>query len=301
MALALASPPVASSRAPDNAGNPLVIHLPGEDAPIAIPRQTQNTLSPELRSHGELSSEERQQRFVNTLLPLILTENARVLRERRSATMLLKRLQRGRSLRQKNAEWLQRLAADYGVTGDPLSEAKARQELLLRVDVIPPSLALAQAAIETGWGSSKAAQRDRNLFGMIGVVATSKKSKARRKGHGGRTSRLRFAHLADSVQGYVRNLNSHSAYKMLRALRAKARARGVEPSGSTLTAGLTAYSELGKGYVKLIKTAIHGSDLARYDLARLGPALDLAPEIASESPAAFGPQAYARLEDSSTL
>jgi len=193
------------------------------------------------------------------------------------------------------------LAADYGVTGDPLSEAKVRHELLLRVDVIPFFLALAQAAVETGWGSSGAAQRDRNLFGMIGVATKSKKSKGRRKAHSGRTSRLRFAHLADSVQGYVRNLNSHPAYKTLRVLRAKARAGGAEPSGSALTAGLSAYSELGKGYVRMIKTAIRSNDLARYDLARLEPALESAPEIASESPAAFGPQAYARLEDSSTL
>jgi uncharacterized FlgJ-related protein len=263
----------------------------GEVVPLHIHRQVRDALPAELRHREGLSTEERQQRFVDTLLPAILAENERVLRERRTVAALLKRAQPKSSLRTQEVEWLQQLAEDYGIQGNPLSDSKAKRELLMRVDVIPPSLALAQAAIETGWGSSGSAQRDRNLFGMVG-------GKSRHGRHSSRNSYQHFAHLADSVQRYVHNLNSHPAYGSLRTLRARARANGRELSGSALTPGLVGYSRLGNAYVRLIGAAIRNNSLSRYDIAQLEPNLKSAPEIASESPGVFGITAHIELEGS---
>ena len=265
---------------------------------IKVPHRVRDTLPSELRDRRNLSSDERQRRFIAILLPLILAENERVLEERRTITALMKRLRRGLSLPRKDAEWLRQVATDYRIKGDPLSDPKVRRELLLRVDMIPPSLALAQAAIETGWGSSKAAQRNRNLFGMVG---TAKKTKGRRKRHATRTSYLRFANLAESVQGYVRNLNRHSAYKKLRALRAKARKQEETPSGSKLIHGLMAYSELGRGYVKLIGKVIRYNELAHYDLAQLERTPESTSEIVLDATDTLPSQTYAQSEDTSTL
>ncbi len=213
---------------------------------------------------------EKKALFVRTLLPLILLENERI-EHRRSRLLALKEaLARGRLPGAKDVAWLRELAADYRLKGDPVEEPKTRRELARRVDVIPPALALAQAALETGWGSSGAARHERDLFGMVAVV--SKRSRAARKTRHPRGKRqARFVSLQDSVHSYIHNLNTHSAYQRLRLLRAKAQASNQSPAGAALADGLTRYSELGQHYVRTVQSIIHQSHLARYDTAALRP------------------------------
>lgn len=135
--------------------------------------------------------------------------------------------------------------------------------LLEKVDIIPPSLALAQAANESAWGTSRFAREGFNFYGQwcfsagCGLVPNARLE--------GMTHEVRrFDRPADSVAAYVLNLNSLAAYQSLRALRAQQRRQGVV-DGAALAEGLLAYSERGEAYVEEIKTMIRLNDLAQYD------------------------------------
>jgi Bax protein len=138
-------------------------------------------------------------------------------------------------------------------------------ELLRRVDVVPPSLAIAQAIIETGWGASAAARRLNALYGQLG-------------GDGSSVARLAsFANIQESVAAYVHNLNTHFAYAGFRDLRQRMRAAGQPIDAEKLAATLTRYSELGAVYTREVQGLIRRERLAEYDAARLAAAQRLTP------------------------
>jgi len=191
--------------------------------------------------------------FLRLALPLVLLADEEIAADRRKLAALADRVGHGGALSPADTEWLDALADRYDV-------ARGRQaiaDLLKRVDVVPPSLALGQAALESGWGTSRQVRRRNNLFGHT-IDATG----------GG----ARFPTLLDAVKAYLLNLNTHPAYRAMRLARAKARARGKVPDGAALAAQLGAYSELGAAYVKQLRTVIRSNDLDRLDGARLGGA-----------------------------
>jgi Bax protein len=126
-------------------------------------------------------------------------------------------------------------------------------ELLNRVDVIPPSLALGQAVVETGWGGSLAAQNFNSPFGMM-------KS---------RKHVFSYNSLQESVSHYIHNLNTHDAYRLMRNIRSRLRNTGEQLCPLKLAEGLTKYSELGKIYTGRVKNIIKSFKLQQYDKARL--------------------------------
>jgi Bax protein len=233
---------------------------------------------PEELADRNLSREQRQERFVSVLLPMILAENERLGQLRQTAEALLRRARSEMPLPEGNALWLRELAVTYGVTGDPVDSRDVARELLSRVDQIPASLALAQSALETGWGGSAAARRHHDLFGMPGMV-----SRAARARNGKDRSAPRFVHLSDSIYSYMHNLNTHSAYRGLRKLRAKARSAGADLSGKGLVAGLAPYSVMREGYVKQLDALIRNAALARFDHAELESALTPLPPTVLEA------------------
>ena len=158
---------------------------------------------------------------------------------------------------------LRHLARRYRVSGDPVKDPRARDALLRRVDVIPVSLVLAQAANESAWGTSRFAREGNNLFG-IWTWDESKGIVPKKRAPGHRHLVRRFDSIQESVRYYLHNLNSHPAYTQLRILRAHAREQGRPLRGSELAAGLTRYSARGEEYVRLIRQLIQ-----RYDLASL--------------------------------
>jgi Bax protein len=156
---------------------------------------------------------------------------------------------------------LEKLAKKYRLDiNDPASE-KDFADLLSRVDVVPSSLVLAQAAIESAWGTSRFATEGYNFFGQwcfskgCGMVPSSRNEGAN---HEVRT----FDSPKESVQAYFLNINSHPSYDMVRQLRLDARNESKPVHGCVLAAGLGSYSERGQHYIDEIRLMIRVNDLS---------------------------------------
>lgn len=198
--------------------------------------------------------------FFKTTLPLILMENEKIAADRQRLLRLADVLRDRRQLSAPEAAWLVRLAERYKADVNDL------ETLIARVDEIPVSLAMAQAAEESGWGTSRFAQNGNALFGQWttaddeGLIPKDRKE--------GMTHKVKaFDTLSDSVAGYMRNLNTHGAYKSLRAARATMRDHGIKLDGWKLAETLTKYSERGEKYVKSIRLIIDANDLRELDAA----------------------------------
>lgn len=209
-----------------------------------------------------------QQAFLDMLRPIVARENARLDELRRELQGLLLRLERGEA-DEGDRQRLRTLAARYRVPGKILSEFASRSDLLNRIDTIPPALALAQAANESAWGSSRFAREGNNLFG-IWTYDESKGIVPRGRAKGAKHLVRKFDNVDESVRYYIHTLNSHPAYQALRDARAEARARGERPRALDLAGGLVKYSAKGELYVKLIRQLIN-----RYQLAALGRTTDI--------------------------
>jgi Bax protein len=219
----------------------------------------------------ELPVSDRKQLFIETLLPVIEMENLRVLKQRERALQLLQQASLGRQPEADAIQWLQQLAKSYRVEGDPLADAAAAAALQARVDAVPTGLALAQAANESGWGSSRFAQEANNLFGIWTYdpkQGIKPKQRASGKSHLVRV----FDSLRQSVRIYLHTLNSHPAYKPLRSRRAQLRKDRLPLEAAVLADGLVKYSELGQDYVTIIKSVIRDNELERFDYTRIAAA-----------------------------
>lgn len=200
----------------------------------------------------ELSDvEARKAVFLRVMLPLVLAANEEVAAERSRLLDIMTRKANRLHVAAVDQAWLADLARRYEMEDGNL------RKLLSRVDAVPPSLALAQAAEESGWGTSKLARRSRNLFGHTLESAAG----------GGMAG---FTTLFEAVRAYAHNLNTHRAYEGLRRARAQARADGGRADGHVLAAALSSYSERGDAYVQTIRSLIRRNELVRYDQARLG-------------------------------
>lgn len=226
------------------------------DAPV--PRVSIAALPEDLDSIRQV--ELKKSVFFKTTLPLILMENEKIAADRQKLLRLVGDLRAGRDLNLSDAAWLNRLAQRYKTNADDLDT------LIARVDEIPVSLAMAQAAEESGWGTSRFAQNGNALFGQWttaddeGLIPKDRKE--------GMTHKVKaFDSLSDSVAGYMRNLNTHGAYKSLRAERAKMRNHAGDLNGWELAATLTKYSERGQKYVDSIRLIIDANDLSELDSA----------------------------------
>ncbi len=163
--------------------------------------------------------------------------------------------------------WLENLAARYRLRGEDATAPEAIEELMMRVDILPPSLVLAQAAEESGWGTSRFADVGNALFGQWawddGIVPLERREEM------GEYYIARFETPLDSIRAYMRNLNTHRAYRRLRERRAEQRARGELPSGWELASTLSSYSERGEDYVRSLHAIMRANNLAAVDEAYL--------------------------------
>lgn len=180
--------------------------------------------------------------FLQTLLPIILHVNEEVLAEREKLFDLSKRFEAGETLGLAEEAWLKELASKYKLKSVDWDELK------LRVDIIPASMALGQAIIESGWGQSYAALEKNSPYGMT------------------ISDRVKFYQsLHESTWSYVRNLNSHRAYRVMRRTRADFRAKGETPDGHTLIGDLIQYSEQRKTYINKVRRTIAHNNLGLFD------------------------------------
>jgi Bax protein len=238
------------------------------EAPLDVPRIELHEL-PHALYRRDLGEDNRKALFIEVLLPLVLLENEQVAQQRDYLSELVSVLDRGESLSAADRLWLRALAAKYRVAGDPSESPSARRALRARVDIVPVDLALAQAATETGWGWSRAARVEHDLFGM--KVGPAQAPKRRGAGNRRREHAPKFSDLRQAVHAYVLTLNTHGAYTRFRQLRAGLRSRNEPLAGERLANGLQKYSTQGRGYVRIIQSAIRRHDLERYDLATLHP------------------------------
>ena len=211
------------------------------------------------------SPQSRKDIFIKTVLPLVLRANSEVWLERQRMLVLIQRAQENfaaNDLTPSERAFLSRLATEYEVSESDL--AKLRQ----RVDVVPTSLALAQGAEESGWGTSRFARLGNAVFGQrtfrkgAGLVPL-------RREQGKRHEVKAFNNLYRSVRAYVWNLNTHLAYKKFREKRAFFRDRGLPLDGYALTGTLDRYSERGQNYIRTIRIIIRHNRLDEFDDMRL--------------------------------
>lgn len=220
---------------------------------------TSNTLLPDLNAVNQPM--ERVQLFIETLRPLVDQKNELILSTRERLLQIKDTLAQKRELGFVDQEQLDRLRVDFSVTKEDYPTDKQAVDVLLsRVDIIPPSMVIAQAAIESGWGTSLFAQEGNNLFGEwcfskgCGIVPTRRAASATHEVR-------RFDSIEDSLNSYYKNINTNNAYRNLRELRAKIRNDAEKFKGTVLVAGLGKYCGRGDIYITEVRSLIHSANL----------------------------------------
>jgi Bax protein len=206
-----------------------------------------------------------KQAFISTLLPHIEKENRRLLALRREVESLFDELDAGNSLGKQERKQVKELAKRYRVKLDPLTDEAAREELLRKIDIIPSSLSLAQAANESAWGQSRFAQEANNLFG-IWTYDEDKGLVPRNREQGKKHLVRIFDDVGESVRYYMYTLNSHPAYTGMRETREDLRETGQAIDGHKLAAGLEKYSARGQQYIDIIQSLIRKNKWTRLDM-----------------------------------
>lgn len=204
----------------------------------------------------------RKTAFIDYLYPVILEVTDEILAERRRVVAISAAHARHGGISRIDQWWLAERARQYRISDATPEGQLARLER--RLDVVPPSLALAQAAIESGWGTSRFAVEGNNLFGHWCFVEGCGLVPDRRPA-GARHEVAVFDSTTTAVRRYLYNLNTHRAYRPLRDLRAEARSEGRPLSGLELAGGLARYSERGQPYVRDVRIVIRANDLESLD------------------------------------
>jgi Bax protein len=205
------------------------------------------------------NSKKRKDFFIQIVLPLIIQENNNIRLDRKTLFNIINKSNNTKIEKQ----WLEKKYKQYGVNLRDLSTLK------IRMDEIPVSLAIAQAAKETGWGTSRFAQEGNALFGQWTWSGEGLKPKDAEKGEGHKV--MRFNVLQASVRAYQRNLNTHSSYKDFRKARAEFRDLKKPLDSMELSKYLNKYAETGNQYVEVLQKIIQQNKLKDFDDAKLLP------------------------------
>jgi len=198
----------------------------------------------------------RKQMFVKILLPLITKANGDIADQRTRLEALDLA-----DLSYSDRTFLGELRQQYNIPEDADNQ-EAHRQLMIKVDIIPPSLALSQAIVESGWGTSRFAQEGNALFGM--QIRSTDDADGLKPSATSTRRIIPYKTLYDSVASYMSNLNSHWAYKDFRKLRVDLRDQGTV-TGTALAAGLIRYSEKREVYINLLRRIIATNDLNWFD------------------------------------
>ena len=203
------------------------------------------------------SIEDRKKKFIADLFPVIHSANQDIIEKRNIFFEIEKKIQ-SNNLNVLEAAILKKLFNEYKVKNNDLAELKKR------IDIVPISLAIAQAAIESGWGTSRFAQEGNAYFGqkIIGIKVDG----IRPNDSENPLIKVRiFKNLNDSVKAYLNNLNTHFAYKNFRKSRNELRSFGRTLEGEVLANELKKYSELGNEYINNVQEIIRKNNLGKFD------------------------------------
>ena len=204
-------------------------------------------------------TKKKRELFIKIILPLILDENSKITEDRNKLFKIL-----GKNFNTPGERvWLKRRFKEYKIEDKDLAKLK------MRMDIIPTSIAIAQAANESGWGTSRFALEGNALFGQWtwSKKGISPKNKDKNKTH----KVLQFQVLKASVKAYKNNLNTHNAYKEFREARAKIRENDEKINGLELTKYLKNYAGIGEKYVIILDSIIKRNSLTDFDKADLLP------------------------------
>ena len=202
---------------------------------------------------------QKRELFIKILLPLILDENEKINRDREKLFKILAK--NFNSIGER--VWLKRRFKEYKIEDKDLGKLK------MRMDIIPVSIAIAQAANESGWGTSRFALEGNALFGQW---TWSKKGISPKKADPNQSHKiLQFQILKASVRAYKNNLNTHNAYRKFRETRAKMRQEGNGLDGMVLVKHLQNYASIGEKYVAILSDIIERNSLTDFDKSNLLP------------------------------
>ena len=199
----------------------------------------------------------KKETFIKIVLPLIVAENEKILDDREK----LKVLSEKKFTSDLEKQWLRQKLLEYKVKKGNL------EELMIRMDVVPASIALAQAAKESGWGTSRFALEGNAIFGQW---TWDGQGIAPLKRDGGKNHKiLKFPILRASVKAYKNNLNTHKSYYKFREKRKSLRLKNKKISGLKLTDTLKNYAQTGSEYTKILNQIIKQNRLSDFELVRL--------------------------------
>ena len=208
---------------------------------------------PDMQAIEDIS--ERKATFFNYLSPIAETLNRDILERRAWLLEVSEKYQRDQDLSFLDEYKLKSLAQDYALEWDASDPAAIIAALRLRVDLVPISLVLVQAAKESGWGTSRFAREGNNLFGQwcysegCGIVPANRASGAKHEVR-------EFDSIKDAISAYLHNINTGKAYASLRKIRADQRKAGKNPDGKALADGLLHYSQRREAYVQEVKVML---------------------------------------------
>ena len=216
---------------------------------------------------------DKKRAFFRLLGPLVLHANELIQADRQELESIVATLRSGESISPREETFIRETAVAYKVAegkGDiDISDQALQDELIRRVDTLPPSLVLAQGAEESGWGTSRFAVEGNALFGMWTWGDEGIRPEQQRSEHGDHKI-ASYKTPMESVIAYMRNLNTHRGYQTLRARRAELRSSGGKVTGWELAKTLTKYSERGQGYVDSLHGLMKTNVLMPTDDAYLG-------------------------------
>ena len=196
--------------------------------------------------------------FIKTILPIVFLENEKVLEERNKILQWWTETEGGEIDKDFWPEWLKSIVEKYSFDGENIGN------LLMSVDIVPISLALSQAAIESGWGTSRYARDGNAIFGQytydeeVGLLP-------KERSDGKKYLIRKFSNISESTASYIKNLNTHSAYIKFREVRKKLRMNGDRMDGGLLAEELINYSERKNLYIQDIKDMIKANNFERFD------------------------------------
>jgi Bax protein len=208
--------------------------------------------------------EMKKQAFFDFLQPYVDAQNQKVQQQRARLQVLIDKIAHGLDLNSNERVFIHALSVEYEIAEEDYHTPGYLERLLRRVDVLPPSLVLAQAANESAWGTSRFAQEANNFFGQwcysegCGLVPSRRRSSASHEVKA-------FDSVEAAVSAYFQNLNTFPSYLNLRLIRESLREKAQPIDGISLTEGLARYSERGEAYIDELQALIYYNELLERD------------------------------------
>jgi len=210
-----------------------------------------------------------KQDFIKTLLPLISYENQKILIERKNLFNIKEALVNEKTLNNQDLVYLRKIAKKYKIKINNKHKIDLINQLLISIDIIPNSIVLAQAANESGWGTSRFAKEYNALFGEY-TYDFSKGVIPLKREEGKKHLVKAFSSYNNSIKSYFRNINTHYAYEKFRLIRKQMRDKNNFSNINLLVDGLSTYAE-DNNYVKTINSIIESNKLSQFDIINYTP------------------------------